>query len=207
MTMTANGYGGGTAGTDAMKLLTHAERMRRHDRMIRFLDSGDAAGMTCQQIADAAGISRAAVYSEFVKRKVPMTQGQKATYSLPASTPKGKGTPHGKAKEKIQAYLETGGGGTMTEIAEATGVPRSTVVYTLAKMGLVPGRATAPEPAEPPVTKDTVMAEVEAMVATTAAGDQPEGKLAYLHQLADGRHAALDLLTGRLWEMEATRPL
>lgn len=198
-----------TAGVEAMAAIPPAERMERNARLKRFLDSGDADGMTKNEIAEAVGISPGAVYSEFVKRRVPMTPGVPAKYVLPGTTGtrpgRRTGVPvarHGAAQEKIENYLRTGGEGNMSEIARATGVPRSTVGAVMARMGLsAPAPAAAPEP-----SRQEALAGVEAMV-TAPAGSEPDGKLVYLHQISDGRHAFVDMLTGRLWVPDTFRPL
>lgn len=193
----------GTKGITAMNSMTPGERRQKHARLVRFLDSGDADGKPIAEIAAAVGVSYGAVYAEFVKRRVPMTPGQKAVYPLPGRKGK-RQLPRGEARQKVEAYLKTGGEGTISEIARATGVPRSTVGHVMLSMGLI---SKPPGETGPPEDRKPGLAEAAGFGQLAEAGSAPEGKLVYLHQLDDGRHAALDLLTGRLWEMAAVRPL
>ena len=218
MTATAE-MNGMSPGAAAMAKIPAAERMARHRRLLAYLETNEAHGRTAQEIADAVGISREPVMKEFRKAGVTITRGRTTRFfpAAPPRRPRGQRQPRPASdirdesapetrtpRERIEAYLKTGGeGSTAAEIARATGLPLSAVQDALSGLGLL-----APGKPELPASREQALATVTAAVAPPASdGDAPEGKVVYLHQLSDGRHAALDLLTGRLWEMEVVRPL
>lgn len=122
------------------------ERMRRHNQLARFLDSPDSHGMNTAQIAEAVGIGTKAVGRALrergahgVRGQLTVWHGAPASKRRPGTSRAGRAVP-GEGLATVQGFLQLHADEefTLSEVAERTGVPRTTVFDAFKGLGWTP---------------------------------------------------------------------
>lgn len=196
--------------------LSQAEKRRRHDKVVRFFDSGDYVGMSLSQIAQALGVTNETVRNEARKRgvytpHVPTLSAQR----VPITPPKPK-LPPGAAEKRMDQFFADYPGGmfTIIEISEMTGLNKDSVRSVLNQRGMtserpagasrsVFGKYQVPDGAG---KENPVPAPSEAGQAEPEQEDNGLG-ITYVGRNSEGRLIAAVKGTDVLWTLKLDRPL